>query len=225
MLKIGHRGVRGHAAGNSIESFKKALEFDIDMVELDVLVCKTGEVVVSHDYSLSRTTNGKGYIHDKTFKEVRSLSLENGQKIPTLEEVLDVVDKKVKVNIELKGEGGARLVHNIIESYKKEKGWKNEDFLVSSFNHYDLLEFRKLNPDINIGAVIACIPIGYAESVKKVSAYSLHPSKEFINQELVDSAHELGMKVFVYTVNEPEDIDRVKALGVDGIFSDYPERL
>ena len=225
VLKIGHRGVGGYAVGNSLESFEKALSFDIDMIELDVFICKTGEVVAMHDYRIDGTTNGTGYVCDKTFLEIKSLSLRNGQKIPTLEEVLDLVDKKVKVNIELKEGKSVEAVHNIIESYKKEKGWKDDDFLISSFDHYNLLEFSKLNPNVKIGAVIAGIPIGYAECAKKVNAYSLHASKEFINQKLVDSAHELDLKIFVYTINEPEDIDRVKSLGIDGIFSDYPDRI
>lgn len=225
LLKIGHRGVSGYAIENTLQSFKKALEFDLDMVEFDVLICKTGEVVVIHDYRIDRTTNGKGYVRDKTFQELRSFELGDGQKIPTLQEVLDVIDKKVKVNIEIKGEGAARPVHNVIETYKRENGWEDSDFLISSFNHYELQEFSKYNPDIKIGAVIAGIPIGYAQCAQKINPYSLHPSKEFINRELVDSAHKLGMKVFVYTVNEPEDIDRVKALGVDGIFSNFPDRI
>lgn len=225
VLKIGHRGVCGYAVENTLRSFKKALEFDLDMVEFDVSVCKTGEVVVIHDFRIDRTANVKGYVRDKTFGELRSLDTENGQKIPTLQEALDVIDKKIKVNIEIKGEGAAGPVYNIIETYKKENGWKDRDFLISSFNHYELTEFSKLNPNIQIGAVIAGIPIGYAECARKINAYSLHSSKEFINQELVDSAHKHRMKVFVYTVNEPEDIDRVKALGVDGIFSNYPDRI
>ena len=208
-----------------MRSFEKALEFDIDMVEFDVLVCKTGEVVIIHDYRIDRTTEEKGYVQEKTFSELRLLDVGRGQRIPTLQEVLDLIDRKVKVNIELKGEGAALAVHGIVETYIKERKWKNEDFLISSFNHYDLREFSRLNPEINIGAVIAGIPIGYAECAQKVKPYSLHASKEFVNKALVDDAHKRGMKMFVYTVNEPEDIERMKSLGVDGIFSDFPDRL
>lgn len=225
IVKIGHRGVRGYAPENTLCSFKKALDFDIDMVELDVAVCRTGEVMTMHDYRIDSTTNGKGYIQEKTFQELRLLDAGGGEKIPTLQEVLDVIDKKIQVNIELKGEGAAKPVYDIIDTYITKKGWQKDDFLISSFNHYELLAFNTLAPGIKIGAIIAGIPIGYAECAKKVNAYSLHPSKEFINQALVDDAHRREMKVFVYTVNEPDDIERVKSLGVDGIFSDYPDRL
>lgn len=225
IIKIGHRGVWGYKPENTICSFKKALEFDIDMVEFDVFACKTGEVVVIHDYRIDRTTEEKGYVQKKTFEELRRLDAGKGQKIPTLQEVLNLIDKKVKVNIELKGEGSAKPVYEIIERYIKENGWKKADFLISSFNHYDLREFNRFNSEIKIGAVIAGIPIGYAECAQKVNAYSLHASKEFINKALVDDAHKRGMKLFVYTVNEPEDIERVKLFGVDGIFSDFPDRL
>ncbi len=225
LTKIGHRGVRGYASENTLASFKKSLEFDIDMVELDVLVCATGELLLMHDYRIDRTTDGVGYLQEKTFQELRALDAGNGEKIPTLQEVFDLLDRKVKVNIEMKGERAARPVANAIKTYIKQCGWREDDFLVSSFNHYELREFSALCPNIKVGAIIAGIPIGYAECAQKVNAYSIHLSKEFINKALVDNAHQRGIKVFVYTVNEPQDIEKVKVLGVDGIFSDYPDRL
>ncbi|MCP4649651.1 MAG: glycerophosphodiester phosphodiesterase [PVC group bacterium] len=225
MIKIGHRGARGYEPENTILSFEKALELGVDWVELDVYRCKTGEIVAVHDRKLDRSTNGSGVVADKSFAEVRALDAGKGQHIPTLEEVLVCVDKRAKVNIEIKGEDAAKPVAEIIERYVQENGWQHEDFLVSSFNHYELLAFSRICPQVKVGAVIAGIPIGYAEGATKVNAYSVHPSKEFINQALVDDAHNRDMKVFVYTVNDPDDIERVKALGVDGIFSDFPDRL
>ena len=96
---------------------------------------------------------------------------------------------------------------------------------MSSFNHYELLEFSSCCPEVKIGAIIAGIPIGYAECAEKVKAYSFHTSKEFTNQALIDDAHLRGMQVYVYTVNDHEDIQIMKDMGVDGIFSDYPDRV
>ncbi|MFH1338651.1 MAG: glycerophosphodiester phosphodiesterase family protein [Candidatus Omnitrophota bacterium] len=225
ILRIGHRGAAGYEPENTLLSFNKALELEVDMIELDAQVCKTGEIVVIHDAKIDRTTNGTGFVADKTFRELRSLDAGKGQLIPTLQEVLEAVNRKARVNIEIKGEGAAGAVFDIIRAYVGRKGWSWEDFLVSSFNHYELLEFSRLAPEVRIGAVIACIPVGYAECAAKVNAYSLHPSKEFINQVLIDDAHKRGMKVFAYTPNDSEFIQKIKSLGVDGIFSDFPDRI
>ncbi len=225
VLKMGHRGANGYEPENTLSSFKKAIELGVDYIELDVQVCKTGEVVVFHDAKVDRITSDKGYVADKTFQELRVLVLDEGETIPTLEEVLDLVDRKKKINIEIKGEGAAKPVFDILKKYIDIKGWTWDDFIISSFNHYELLDFQKLAPEVRIGAVIAGIPIGLAECAQKVNAYSLHLSKEFVNQKIIDDAHRRGIKVFVYTLNEPSDIEKIKAMGVEGIFSDFPDRL
>lgn len=225
VLKMGHRGANGYKTENTLSSFKKAVELNIDYIELDVQVCKTGEVVVFHDAKVDRITSGKGYVADKTLIELQALTLGEGETIPTLEEVLDLVDRKTKINIEIKGEDAAKPVFNILKKYIDIKEWAWDDFIISSFNHYELLEFRKLAPEVRIGAVIAGIPIGLAECAQKVNAYSLHLSKEFVNQKIIDDAHRRGIKVFVYTLNEPSDIEKIKAMGVEGIFSDFPDRV
>ncbi len=97
--------------------------------------------------------------------------------------------------------------------------------MVSSFNHYELLEFRNFNPDMRVGPLVRCMPLGYAEFAAKLNAFSVNSYFEYLNREFIDDAHRRGMKVFVYTVDEPGDIERMKSLGVDGIFSNFPDRL
>ena len=223
--KIGHRGAMGYEPENTLISFKKALDLNVDMTELDVYVCKTGELVVIHDDKVDRTTNGIGYVVEKTFDELRQLDAGKGEKIPTLSEVLDLIDKKIQINIELKGTGTARPVYELLEYYVKNKEWQYDDFLISSFNHYELKEFNTLNPNIKIGALITGIPIGYAEFAEKVNSSTVNPDIEFINKEFVDDAHNRGLDVYVYTVNDLDDIEKMKSLGVDGIFSNFPDRL
>jgi len=225
VLKIGHRGAAGYEPENTLLSFEKAMELNVDLVELDVQVCKSGQLVVIHDLKVDRTTNGTGYVCEKTFDELRSLDAGKKQIIPTLQEVLDLIDKKVRVNIEIKSEGAARPVFNVIAEYVKQKGWGWDDFLVSSFNHYELQAFSQLTAQVKTGTIIAGIPIGYAQCASEINSYSLHPSKEFINQALVDDAHKRGLKVYAYTLNEPKDIQKAKSLGVDGIFSNFPDRI
>ncbi len=225
VLRIGHRGAAGYEPENTLLSFQKGLQLHVDLIEMDVQVCSTGQVVVIHDAKVDRTTNGAGYVAEKTFQELRSLNAGKGQKIPTLQEVLDLVNKKIKVNIEIKGEGASKPVFDIMQMYIDERGWSWDHFLISSFNHYELLKFNRLTSKVKIGAVIAGIPIGYAECAEKVNAFSLHSSKEFINKNLVDDAHKRGLKIFVYTLNDPDDIEKMKLLGVDGIFSNFPDRI
>ena len=225
VLKIGHRGAKGYEPENTLLSFRKAVELNVDMVEFDVCICATGEVVVFHDKRVDLIPGCEGYVSGKTFHELREYDLGKGQKIPTLQEVLDIIDKRIQVNIEIKGEDTAIPVYNIIDNYVKEKGWRWEDFLISSFNQYELLRFKSVASNVRIGVIIAGIPIDLAECAQKLNAYSLHLSKEFIARELVDDAHKRGLRVFVYTPNHPEDIACMKSLGVDGIFSDYPDRI
>ena len=222
--KIGHRGAAGHAPENTLKSFKKALELGVDMVELDVYVCASGELVVIHDDKVDRTTDGTGYVVEKTFEELRSLDAGDGEKIPTLAEVLDVIDQKVQVNIELKGPGTAGPVSALIDEYV-EKGWNHEDFLVSSFNHHEIKRFKKERPEVQIGALMTGIPLNFAAFAEKVGASFVGLCMEFINQEFVDDAHKRGLEVFVWTVNDLDDIQKIKDLGVDGIFSNFPDRL
>src|SRR3989344_2919276 len=201
MIRIGHRGAMGYEPENTLRSFKKALALNVDMIEFDVYTCKTGEVVIIHDDKVDRTTNGKGYVMQKTLKELRSLDAGKGEKIPLLEEALDCINKKVQVNIELKGEGTSDPVYKIIQKYIK-SGWSREHFLISSFNHPELKKFSILDPKIRIGALLTGIPLNYAEFAEKMKAYSINLSQEFINKAFVDDAHKRKLKVFVYTVND-----------------------
>ena len=154
IIKVGHRGAMGYEPENTLRSFKKALELGVDMIEFDVYVCKSGELVVIHDDTLERTTNGKGLVIEKTLAELKELDAGKEEKIPTLEEIMDLADKKVKINIELKGDNTAKPVLNMIEKYVDEKGWKYDDFLVSSFNHGELKNFKELNPKIKTGILV-----------------------------------------------------------------------
>jgi len=224
MIKIGHRGAMGYAPENTLLSFKKAIPL-CDMVELDVYVCKTGEVVVFHDHRLERCTNGRGYVMDKTFAELRALDAGQRQQIPTLEEVLELVDNQVAINIELKGPGTAAPVFKIVDQYMQAGRYSLDRFVISSFNHPELVAFKALAPQISIGCLISIIPVDLAAIAETVQADYLNVSGEFISPELVDDAHRRGLKVLVWTVNELDDIAYITNLGVDGIFSNYPDRI
>lgn len=224
-LKIAHRGASGYEPENTIRSFKKALTYSIDMIELDVRVCKSGELVVIHDDKVNRVTNGIGYVADMTFAELKKLDAGNGQAIPTIQETLNFIDRRIPVNIELKHKGTAKPVAECIKYYIENRNWLTNMFLVSSFDHYELKVFKSLYPEIRTSAIITGIPIGYTEFATKVDAYSVQIDIQFINQNYIDDAHERGLKVFAYTVNHEEDIKKICNMGVDGIISNYPDKL
>jgi len=223
MLCIGHRGAMGHAPENTLKSIAKALELGALWVEVDVYPVE-GHLVVIHDNRLERTTNGSGYVWEKTFSYLRTLDAGQGEKIPTLEEVIDLVSERAGINIELKVPGTAAWVSKVIQD-RTRTHWDVNNFLVSSFNHHEIAAVKKLDDRIRIGALIAGVPLDYALFAQKLAAYSVHISIEFVNREFITDAHDRNLKVFVYTVNHPEDIARMDDLGVDGVFTNYPDRV
>jgi glycerophosphoryl diester phosphodiesterase len=231
-ILIAHRGASAMEPENTLAAFRKALEFPfVKMIELDVYAIASGELMVMHDNKVDRTTNSKGYIMECSFEYLRSLDAGCGgaadksrarhEKIPTLNEVLDLIGRKVKVNIELKGENTADPVRKVVGEYLA-KGWAPDDFLVSSFNHEELRKFKQLMPQVPVGIIFAGIPLGYAAYAQEIKACSLNLSVEFTNQEIVDDAHGRGIKVFCWTLKEADEIERMRGFGVDGMFVNDP---
>ena len=133
-LIIGHRGAKGHIVENTLESIEKALELGVDGIEIDIFKCKSGELVVFHDKTLNRLTDAEGLIESLDIDSIRKIKIFNRYKIPTLIEVLDLIDGKVFLNIELKGSETALLTNQIIKSYLEKGNWTIEKFIISSFN-------------------------------------------------------------------------------------------
>jgi len=225
-VKVGHRGAMGYEPENTLISFKKAIELGADMIELDVRLCKSGELVVMHDSSVDRMTNGHGSVEGMTLSELKGLQMQKGERIPTLTEVLDFVDKRVKVNIELKGKRTAWPVSRMIDRYVEEKGWKYDDFMVSSFRHNELWKMRFLSWDIKIGALSEVVPpVEFFSFVKAINAYSVNVPIDRIDKKFVEKAHKSKLKVFVYTANKPEELNKAKDINVDYICSNFPDKI
>jgi glycerophosphoryl diester phosphodiesterase len=218
-LKIGHRGAKGHKPENTLISFEKAIDFNVDGVELDVHLSLRGEIMVIHDETIDRTTNGKGFVKNFTSSELKELG------IPTLIDVLDLVNRRCFINIELKGIGTAKPVVELITHYISEKNWKHTDFVVSSFDWNMLEEVRLLNPKIRIG-VLTDVAVSEALAfAKKIKAVSIHPDYALLSRENVALMQKNGFKVFSWTVNSTEDIQKIKSFNVNGIISDFPDRI
>jgi glycerophosphoryl diester phosphodiesterase len=222
LLCIGHRGACGHEPENTLRSVRRALELGAHGIEIDVYFI-AGELIVIHDAKLNRTTNGRGYVRRKTFAELRALDAGLGERIPTLREVFDTVERRAFINIELKGPRTAAPVAALIGEYVATHGWRYEDFLVSSFHRREL----RAMPDarIPIGLLLTRPTRLYALSARRVRASAVNPAARFVTARFVADAHRRGLRVFAYTANSPAEIARLRRLGVDGVFTDFPERV
>jgi glycerophosphoryl diester phosphodiesterase len=219
MLKVGHRGARAYEPENTLRSFKKALELGVNAVELDVRVTKDGEVVVIHDAEVERTTNGKGLVNELTLKEIKQLNTEKDEKIPTLEEALDFLDKKLKVLIELKETGLEAKVLNTVQKKGLEK-----NVIIVSFLEETLRKVRELNEKVETG-LINVKNKNQVKSATELKANYLLPFYRFTHTADVQKAHQNGLKVIVWTINKPEEVADYTKKGVDGITSDTPDIL
>ena len=222
MLTIGHRGAAGYEPENTIISFKRAIDLGVDMVEFDVQLCKSGEVVVFHDFNLDRCTDRSGLVIEKTLDELKKLDAGKGQKIPTLTESLESINRKVDVNIELKGKSNSQKVANIIKHFIENKHWQMENFMISSFDHDELFKFAKLMPEIKIGVLYETIPKYFNETASALNAFSINANFKFITKDIIKQVHLKGYQTYAYTVNTKEDKLKMKEIGVKGVFTDYP---
>lgn len=222
---IGHRGAAGHAPENTLKSFLKALELGADMVELDVHLCASGEAVVIHDDTVDRTTDGTGKVLDLSLDELKALDTGDGERVPTLREVFEALGGRVGVNVELKGLGCVDGVYRVLADELSGPRLSLNRLLVSSF-HLGMLEWmRALSDDVRLGVLVKEDLAQVFDFAQRVHAYSVNPYHKRMGLEFVAMAHGIGLKVYPWTVNEPGDIAKAKTMGVDGIISDYPERV
>lgn len=219
MLRIGHRGARAYEPENTLRSFKKAVEMGVDAVELDVRKTKDGQIVVIHNAEVEKTTDGKGLVSELSLREIKEFSAEKGEKIPTLKEVLDFLDKKAKILIELKEAGVEKQVLAIVCENGLQK-----NVIIVSFIEKVLRKVRELNKEVETGLIY----VKHKNPIKAaldLEARYLLPLYRFTHTANVQKAHENGLKVIVWTINKPEEVEEYVKKGVDGIASDKPDIL
>ena len=225
MLKIAHRGAKAYEPENTLQAFQKALDLNSDGIELDVHVSSDGQIIVIHDETIDRTTDGKGLVNDFTLAKLKSFLIDGKHQIPTLKEVFDLVNKKCLINIELKGLGTPSKVVALIEDYISEKNWNYNHFIISSFEWNMLEETSNLNPNIPIGVLTEedlSKALAFAEKIK---AKAIHPDFQLLNENNVLQMQDKGFLVLPWTVNSEEDIQKVKSYKVNGIISDNPDKI
>lgn len=218
-----HRGANADAPENTMAAFQLALEQGADGIELDVMLSKDHEIVVIHDDTVDRTTNGTGQVQDLTLAELKTLDAGDGEQIPTLDEVLTQFGGKFQINIELKN------YSTIFDSLPVDvanlviKHQVADSILISSFNPFNFSRFRRLLPNIPFGMLT--FPGKARFFAYRFFRYdALHPYFQDVDESLIKSYHAKGKQVNVWTVDEAADIRHMTKLGVDSIITNNPKR-
>ncbi|HDN80156.1 MAG: glycerophosphodiester phosphodiesterase [Chloroflexi bacterium] len=231
-LILGHRGARGYAPENTMPSFQKALEMGVDLVELDVRLTRDKQVVVLHDESLKRTTGVAGLVGDFTWEEISHLDAGSwfgpefaGTHIPLLEEVFRWAKGRVRLVVEIKHEqpDSELLVDKTVELVKRYG--LQEEVEIISFDHHLVKRVKELEPGISTGILYVAVLVDPVAAARAAGADAIHPKYTFLNEETVREAHNAGLAVSTWVVNEPEPALKLASWGVDCIGTDYPDRI
>ena len=228
-LAIGHRGAAAHLPENTMPSFEHALALGADALEFDVALSLDGVPVVIHDDTLDRTTSGHGPVEAATFAELQQLDAGRWKNhpthLPTLDEVLRTFAPRTLLNLEIKSSPRrAELVDACALAVRKTNSAASVVF--SSFDHDALRLLRHLMPKARIGVLAETGGLERAFTcATELDAENIHPPVVLVTKAVVDRIHANGWKLWTWTVNQPDTIARMIACGVDGVFSDFPERV
>lgn len=215
-----HRGAMGYEVENSMAAFQKALEMDATHMELDVYLIASGDLVVFHDDNLKRLTGVDADIENFNYHDLKKVKLSNGESIPLLEDVMELLKGKVVLNIELKGSGTAKPVFDIINAL----GYDEKQLVISSFKWEELRKMRSLNNNIPIGILTDNNPLDAIPVAKELKAIAINPYYKNTTKDLVNKIHVNGFKVYCWTVNETHELAYMKEIGVDGVFCNYLDK-
>jgi len=224
---IAHRGASGYEFENSISAFKKAIELKAHMIETDAQVTNDGIIVLSHDNSIKKITNQKGYISKLSFKDLRKIPLKNGETIPTYQELIDLCKNKIDINLEIK----ARRVEQKVLTITEENKMLN-NVLFSSFSLKTLKKIREINSKARLayliiveGSFIARLNF-WMNKILNIGVESINPFHAFISSKLVQEAHKKEIAIYPWTINDGTKIKKlIKEKNIDGVFTDYPDIL
>jgi glycerophosphoryl diester phosphodiesterase len=228
---IAHRGAAGHAPENTLVAFERAVELGTGFIETDLHLTRDGQFIAIHDGTLDRTTNGKGTVHEFTLAEIRKVDAGlwydrsyMGQRIPTLEEVLEFGRKHdVVFYLEVKYEAAWGMHHALVAALQKSQSAART--VVISFDPKTIAAIRSLDASLMIGILVEDPKVDAVKAALDVGARQLCPKSTLVTKKLVEQAHEAGLQVVTWTVNQVEEMHSVIATGVDGIMTDFPDRL
>ena len=215
----------GYIAENTLPSIEKAIDLGANGVEIDIFRCASGELVVFHDKTLEKLTNATGYIEALDIDSIQKIEVLEGYTIPTLNEVLDLIDGRIFVNIELKGSQTAIKTNEILINYLKNKVWSSDKFLISSFDWDELKIFRKVNQKVPVAVITEDDPLDAIPVALELNAVAINPDYKTLNSFNIKKIKEKNLKIYPWTVNEIDDINMMIDFQVDGIITDYPDRI
>lgn len=228
VLNIAHRGASGTFPENTVSAFRAAIDAGADMCELDAQLSRDGAVVVIHDETVERTTDGKGEVAELTLEELKRLDAGakfkggpfKGAQIPTLDEVFSVTSGKCGLNIELKAAG---LEHQVAQIMQARNALA--DSIVSSFEWEYLKKLQQLHFNIRVGLLAEEKPVELMMNAVAMRAHSINPRWDMVTSDLCKAAHERGLKLYTWTVDADSRMRALIECGVDGIMTNHPERL
>lgn len=240
MLKIGHRGAAGYEPENTLRSFQKALDLGADAVEFDVRMTKDGQLVVCHDATLERIAWKRGLLRDRTLAELKQLNFGKGEHIPTVREALGFLKGRARIVMELKERNYTPQLLHLFHDFAP---WQAEELIVIAFDKdglgasgqsswRDLSLLKTFFPDLEIGLLLTPRKwlSGYTtenvcDAAIEMRARFIGPHCKMVTQGWVDLVHQNNLKMITWAVNDLKDIRRLKDYGIDGIASDFPDRL
>ncbi len=228
---VAHRGASGHAPENTLAAFRRAVELGATFIETDLQLSRDSRLVAIHDDRLDRTTGGRGPVHDLTLAELRQLDAGSwfdlqfaGERVPTVEEILTFARQfDVVCYLEIKATGTWGAEHAVVAAVRE--AGEAARVVVLSFDSSVLASVRRMDATVMTGYLFSQLSADAVERAVNVGARQLAPRGDLVTPELLAAARRADLQVVTWTINEPEHMRMLADAGVDGIMTDYPDRL
>lgn len=221
---VAHRGASGTFPENTLSAFREAIRLNVESIEFDVHLSKDEELIIIHDDSVNRTTDGSGNIADLTLNEIKKLDASAGERIPILSETLEIMPASMRLNIHVKAYPATQniVIQKVIDEMVQHDVLDNA-FFTSDAEAVKLV--KGINPDVTTCNLSGQGGNQYIELSKELGSYILQPGHQITTKEFVEEAHANNMEVNVFYADEEKDMLALIGMGVDGILTNYPERL
>ncbi|MBI4795801.1 MAG: glycerophosphodiester phosphodiesterase [Deltaproteobacteria bacterium] len=217
---IGHRGAAASEPENTLRSFRRALDAGAAAVELDVQMTKDGRLAVIHDETVDRTTNGRGWVKDFTLAELQRLDTGQGERIPALEEVVELVRGRGQLLVELKQPEAAPALLRLCR-----ERLLFEDVRAISFWHPAVKALKEEEPRLRTGALMVGCPADPGGLARAALTDTLVLNYRYVNRELADLAHQQGLKVIVWNIDDPAALEPYLSMNLEAICTNRPEEI
>ncbi|WP_339615899.1 glycerophosphodiester phosphodiesterase [uncultured Gilvimarinus sp.] len=221
LLCIAHRGGPGNdLPENSLAAITRALNSGCSGIEVDVWHLQN-KLYITHDHRLGRVASGSGALWSCSREQLDNARLDNGEPLPTLQQVLELVGEQCLLNIEIKNANAADAVIKTLQEQRATTGGSLEHIILSSFNHHELFRAKRLLPSLKRGVLLASEPLDYAACATSLAAYSCNTAQEACSRAFSEDIHRRGFKHWVYTANHPDEWQRLEDIGADAVFTDH----